>query len=212
MKIILVLPLLLIGLASARLGLRPDGKLDINYLRETYQDGEVETVRNVLESYRKKRENVADMEEKIFLYKYLGVIYAADSLERNKAENCFNQLLVLSPSIELTDMYASTKIQSIFQEVKQEYLRNREYQSHFDAFGHPLTVPAPDSTAKAATAKDSTQSSNQTAAVFEAPKHNRKWLWWGAGLAAAAVGTGVVLWVAQEDPKASPGSHYEGGF
>ncbi|MEO7778890.1 MAG: hypothetical protein ABIY63_15260, partial [Fibrobacteria bacterium] len=123
-------------------GVRRDGKLDQPALSKAYRESEWIPVRNALEGYVNHYEaSKIDIDERIFAYKYLGVIYASDSLTRTRAESYFNRLLELSPNIEIVDMYASKKIIDFFHEVKRDYLNQVAYSSTYDEFGHKIKSP-----------------------------------------------------------------------
>jgi hypothetical protein len=188
-----VAALLLIQLALGDLGLKSDGSLDMPALEATYKEGELEAVKNALESYLKNRGEKATRDERVFAYKYLGVIHAADPDSRTRAESFFNQLFQLTPHIELAGMFVSKNIQALFDEVKRDFERNTEYKSRFDALGHPIASPEP------ATKGDSVKAAPQAEASSSRP--NRKWIWWTAGgfVAAAAAGTANFLAVDGDD-------------
>ena len=182
----------------------PDGKLDMTGIRNTFQDGDLDSVRVMLESFQKQHGSTATRDEKAFTYKYLGVIYAAKTSTRAKAESYFNLLLPLSPNIELTDMYVPKGIESIFENVKNEYLHSQEYNSKFDALGNPKNPVN-----NTPVANPTPQASKPPIAA-EPPK-KKDWIWWTVGGAATvAVGTGVVLMMSQGTSSSSP--HFDGSF
>ncbi len=134
---------LLTGL-FAEAPLVPKSKLDMTSVQVDFREGELDVVKNLLESFLKNQGATATRDEKIFAFKYLGVIYAANANGKEKAESYFNQLLPLAPNIELADMYVSKNIQSIFDEVKREYLHTQDYATNFDAFGNPKAKEKPE--------------------------------------------------------------------
>lgn len=167
--------------ASAAFGFRLDGSLDKNSISKAYFEGDFHRILPPLEAWRNSRV-AKTREDSIFVYKYLSVIYAADSTTRNKAESYMVQLLKLMPTIELVDMYISDNIEAIFKDVQDKFLKQQQYVRHHDDLGRPLT----DSTVT----KDPKQP-----ASFE-PKHNYQWVWWtigGAGLAATVAGGYFIL-------------------
>ncbi len=182
----------------------PNGKLDMTGLRNTFQDGDLDSVKVILEFFQKKHGSTATRDEKAFTYKYLGVIYAANTATRSKAESYFNLLLPLSPNIELNDLYVPKSIQAIFDNVKNEYLHSQEYNSKFDALGNPKNTgnnnPVAGPTAPA----------RKPPVAAEPPKKNT-WIWWTVGGAATvAVSTGVLLMMSQGTSSSS--SHFDGSF
>jgi hypothetical protein len=63
--------------------------------------------------YRQTFPASSTREDSIFVFKYLSVIYAADSTTRLKAESYMVQHLRLMPTIELVDLYISDNIHAI---------------------------------------------------------------------------------------------------
>ncbi len=177
-----------------------DPKLDMKTVQVNFREGELEAVKTLLESFLRKQGASATRDEKIFAYKYLGVIYAANQEERTRAESYFNQLLPLAPNIELADMYVSHNILEIFDKVKREYLHTQDYRAHFDSFGNPK---APEKNGPA------TKQAPKTAQV-EATSNNA-WVWWTvAGV--ATVGAGAAFWAVESGHSSSPANHVTGGL
>lgn len=197
------LPLVLIGLLSGLSRaesalLLPDGHLDMPALRKAYIESEFTSVRTTLESFMKAHKTDATRDEKVFLHIYLGVIYAADSLSSAKAESHFNALLELRPNIELVDMFVPPQIQNMFDRVKHDYLRMKEYNKHYDALGHPLSDSAsapPKPGPKTAT----------TPAVQDSGSGNA-WMWWTLG-GVAAIGAGAGVYFLTSNSPAPRTSH-----
>lgn len=189
-------------------GLRPDGSLDMATLQANYKSGELEQVKEVLETYLKDHGTNITRDERIFAHKYLGVIHAADPAGRMRAESYFHQLLDLSPHIELADMFVSKSIQGIFDEVKQDYKRNQEYGRHFDALGHPIQPKRSDSTNAEKLPKSQPSPEGGTSA--EGSSFNRKALWITGGFVAMAA-AGVVLFYSL-DGEEKPGRKWVGDF
>lgn len=167
------------GLAIAAFGFKLDGTLDKEAISHAYFEGEFHRVLPPLETYRQSFPATATREDSIFVFKYLSVIYAADSSTRGKAESYMVQLIKLMPTIELLDLYISDNIQAIFNNVRQNFIKQQQYVRQHDQYGRPI----PDS-GKAS------------------PRRSRgKWIGWamgGVGTAAAAAG---VYYVLSDDPK-----------
>jgi hypothetical protein len=174
-KITLLLALIIVSLPSgvhAAFGFKLDGTLDKEAISHAYFEGEFGRVLPPLETYRQSFPGNATKEDSIFVYKYLSVIYAADSTTRQKAESYMVQLLKIMPTIELIDLYISDNIEAIFKNVKQSYQQQQDYVHGHDAYGRTKKEPA-------ATGKLKITSSKQ-------------WLLWtvaGVGLTTAVVGT-----------------------
>jgi hypothetical protein len=198
------LPGLVLG---ASFGLTPSGRLDQTTLAKAYKESDWDKVTEVLEGYlRKKGDTKLELEERIFAYKYLGTIYAADSLTHTKSESYYNRLLDLSPSIEIFDLYASKKINDFFETVKRDHERSRNYASKFDSYGraqnpgatqpvrsdstpamiskHPIRQPVP--------AQKETQIRD---------KSSHAWVWWTVGIAAAAGAGATAYYMTNSETK-----------
>ena len=200
----LILFLSVPAIAFGAFGVAPDGHLDKKTLSSAYQESEFEPVRVSVEKYLKQKGDAATREDKIFAFKYLGVIYASDSSSRIRAESYFNRLLDLAPNIELIDMYVSPKIMEIFENIKNERRRNEEYRQKFDAFGNPIKpsiAPSPNSSAKD---QDKLPTDAPlTKAKIQKQESNMNWLWWTIG-GVAVVGAGVGYYMMNNE-QASPG-------
>lgn len=176
-RIACLLLLLKSVLHAGNFGFKFDGTLDKEAISQAYFEGDFDRVRFPLEVYRERFPASATREDSIFVYKYLSVIYAADSTTQHKAEYYMVQLIRLVPTIELVDLYISDNIHAIFKNVKKNYLEQQQYLREHDAFGRPLK----DSTAMA--------------------RPSRKWIGWtlgGVGTAVLATGA-YFLW--KEDGK-----------
>lgn len=172
--------LLLLGsvVHAGSFGFKFDGTLDKEAISQAYFEGDFDRVRFPLEVYRELFPASATREDSIFVYKYLSVIYAADSTTRHKAEYYMVQLIRLVPTIELVDLYISDNIHAIFKDVKKKYLEQQQYLREHDAFGRPL---------------------QDTASVAQP---SRKWIGWtlgGVGTAVLATGA-YYLWKEDEKP------------
>ncbi|HLP43051.1 MAG TPA: hypothetical protein VK465_16205 [Fibrobacteria bacterium] len=163
--------LLFLAEVHAAFGFKIDGSLDKEAISAAYFEGEFNNVLPPLETYRQNFPETATKEDSIFVYKYLSVIYAADTATKARAISCMVQLLKLTPAISLIDLYISDQIQSLFNSVKKDFLEQQKYVRNFDANGYPISRDG------------------------EKPK-SRKWVWWtlgGLGTAAAVTGAIVLL-------------------
>lgn len=165
----------------AAFGFKLDGSLDKEAISYAYFEGEFSRVLPPLENYRLNFPTSAAREDSIFVYKYLSVIYAANSETQAKAESYMVQLLKLMPTIELIDLYISDNIQAIFKRVKADYQGRQEYMQEHDQFGRVKTPKNPGK---------------------GEPTRKSKAIWWvacGVGVAAAA---GAVYFVFEPKPNA----------
>jgi hypothetical protein len=201
---------------SASFGIKKDGKLDQPAITKAYKDSDWDEVRSTLEGYLHRNGDAkVSLDERIFAYKYLGVIFAADSVTRTRAESYFNRLFDLSPTVEIMDMYASKKISDFFREVKRDYQDHKVYANKYDTYGHE-TKPsakdnAPETTAFTPTPNDSMPIlGNNTHRPQPVPKrtgtemtgkNGTGWIWWTAGVVAVpGVGTGVFYLTQEKAP------------
>ena len=118
----------------ASFGFKLDGSLDKPVISKAYFEGDFHRILPPLEAWRTSRA-AKTHEDSIFVYKYLSVIYAADSTTRNKAESYMVQLLKLMPTIELVDMYISDNIEAIFKDVQEKFLKQQQYIRNHDELG-----------------------------------------------------------------------------
>lgn len=101
-------------------GLNSDASLNRPVISKAYFEGDFDLVANALEAFRKMNPNPT-REDRIYAYKYLSVIYAAQPETQAKAESYMYQLLKMMPSIELMDLYISDNIEAIFNNVRMRF-------------------------------------------------------------------------------------------
>lgn len=179
-RIALLLAILLFGASTshASFGQLDNGQLDQKALRTAYLDSEFNNVALVLESFLKANPPNALKVDRIFAFKYLGVIYASDSKQSARAEQNFNRLFELSPNIELIDMFVSPKIQLLFDNVKADLKKRQEYSSQYDELGMPIK-----------------QNKDSIPSPPEKPrKSSRKWIWWTTAGTVVAAGAAYLIW------------------
>ncbi len=182
----------------------PKSKLDMTSLQVDFREGELDVVKNLLESFLKNQGSTATRDEKIFAFKYLGVIYAANANGKEKAESYFNQLLPLAPNIELADMYVSKNIQALFDDVKREYLHTQDYATNFDAFGNPKA------NAKTGVVVKTDKPKTESTSLQSGSGKSHTWMWWVGGITLAAAGTGAII-LATESGSTPSGKAFTGG-
>jgi hypothetical protein len=195
-------------------------KLDFSSIEKSYLDGELQDIKVTLEDFLKENSRTASRQDLIFAYKYLGVIYAADSISQPKAESYFHQLFTLAPRIEIMDLYPSARIQETFRRVKMEFKARAEYADQYDSFGNPVENSAGvDSETASAREKSSRTKAGESSSHSKPPtsttnssssdssprrtsemtqsNHPSLWLWVGG---AALLGGGVFAywWFSQE--------------
>ncbi|HKP97750.1 MAG TPA: hypothetical protein VJ385_18570 [Fibrobacteria bacterium] len=190
MPYLLLLSLLLAPKIHAAFGFNIDGTLNKYDISHAYFEGDFYRILPPLETFRQSYPNPSENDQ-IFTYKYLSVIYAADSSTRKKAESCMVQLVKLMPTIELTDLYVSDDIQALFKNVQTNFLKEQKYVREHDLYGHPRGA-------------DSTLTTTS-----KSRKKSHPVLWWtlgGLGVTAAAATAYFVL-----SESTSPGNHNELG-
>lgn len=179
-------------------------------IKSLYKEGEFEKIRVTLEDFLKKSGKTAEPKEKIFAYKYLGVIYAAEQEGYPLAETYFYQMLKLAPNAHLSDLYVSSAIENVFTKTQIRFQKENRDNLEFDEFGNPLKPADPDvaiaPTKGGATRPirpSKTDSTPPRRPASEKQSTIRVWPWvLGAGVV-MAVG-GYFWYSSQEKPKKEP--------
>src|SRR4051812_15590847 len=83
--------------------------LDTARVRKLYQDGEFDQAIGILETALKEK-RVVDHSDSVFVFKHLGVMYAANESTRERGKYFMLQLLTIEPTARIMDMYASDMI------------------------------------------------------------------------------------------------------
>jgi hypothetical protein len=160
-------------------GFKLDGSLDKEAISHAYFEGDFRRILPPLEAFRTSLAKKTN-DDSVFVFKYLSVIYAADSSTQPKAESYMVQLVKMKPTIELIDLYISDNIEAIFTGVKENYLKQQQYIKNHDLIGNERAA------ASAAAPPQKVRSS--------------KWVWWTVGgVGVAAVVTGG-YYAFHEDP------------
>jgi hypothetical protein len=174
-------------------GLHLDGSLDREKVHEMYMNGDFDKVSDVLEEYRKAHDSL-DQDEKIFVYKYLGVIYCSNPKTRPKGEAFLFSLLQLVPTITLLDMYISDAVESIFDRVRERYAQLAiERRRDADNYRTP-SKPSVRSGAEPAKAAPEPRPAAQVGTETQ----SWAWVYWAAGGAAVASAV-AVYWLASDE-------------
>jgi hypothetical protein len=194
-------------------GIRKDGKIDQPAINLGYKESDWERVVACLEGYlRKHGDSRVSVEERIFAYKYLGVIAAADSLSRVKAESYFTRLIRLSPDIEIVDLFPSEKVLAIFQKSKNDYRNLVNYSVQHDTYGRKMRTvdsqavgnPTPLPSSEKPLAAKVRQPVKQAPHAGQDPgirkdSKTSPMLWWTLGIATVAgLGTGAYYLISQD--------------
>lgn len=208
--------------APSQFGISRDGKLDQPAIARAYKESDWDQVTGALEGYlRRHGDSKVSPEERIFAYKYLGVIYAADSLSRSKAESYFTRLLNLSPKVEILDLFASKKVNELFDQMKFDHDRRSKYSQQFDSYGRESNPSLSSMGQPSPTSFDqSPLDSIPTIAIHtrlpqpvpvrptresSLKTKSKAWVWWTVGIAAAAGAGAGIYYLSSQDtgPKVS---------
>src|SRR5690606_23923044 len=106
-------------------------------IKNLYKEGEFDKIRGTLEAFLKNSGKDAEPMERIFAYKYLGVIYAAEADGYPLAETYFYQMLKLAPNAHLSDLYVSSAIENVFTKAQIRFQKENRDNKRFDEFGNP---------------------------------------------------------------------------
>ena len=156
-------------------------RLDSAKVRKLYLDGEFEAAIAILETGLNEQRPF-NRNDSVFIYKHLGVMYAARYETREKGKFYMHQLLMTEPTAKILDMYASDMIYMIFKNIQDEFASNRVRLDRAEELvrGNGQDEPA-------ASASKPTPTTLQ-------PAHANRTAWIWVGASAAAVGAGIGLY------------------
>jgi hypothetical protein len=161
--------------------------MDTVKLHATYLDGDFDQATRVMEGALKNRKSLTHADS-VFIFKHLGVMYAATPATREKGRYYMAQLIYIEPTAKILDMYASDMIDVIFRKVREEVESK-----------HPVAVkapePAPDTVKPMPPPPPPPQPAPQVA------RGKSKTMFWVTGGAVVAAGTVGLLYVLLDDPK-----------
>jgi hypothetical protein len=164
--------------------------MDTAKLHATYLDGDFDQAIHTMESALKSKKPITHADS-VFIFKHLGVMYAATPATREKGRYYMAQLIYIEPTAKILDMYASDMIYLIFRNVQEEF------ETKHPGLTKPVaavdTVPKPVAAAPA--------TAPAPAPATSAPSSKSKTAYWVAGGAAVAAGTVGLLFVLLDDPK-----------
>lgn len=131
--LILILALLSAFVPGARAGGKaPAGaatnpnptKVDSVLIKKLYMNGDFDQAISILEQDYKTLKTLRH-NDSVFIFKHLGVMYAANYETRERGKMYMHQLLMTEPTAKILDMYASDMIYMIFKNIKDEFDTNR---------------------------------------------------------------------------------------
>jgi hypothetical protein len=172
--------------------------LDYAAVKSYYNDGDFGPAIDILEEFQRTHTTFA-REESLTVYKYLGVMYCADQVTREKGKSYFYKLLKIDPEARILDMYVSIVVQDIFKSTLDELMnapgtprdRTAVQGGKPPAKGETFPVPRPGGPSKESQV---------------AEKKGNAGLWWAAGGLAVAAGIagGYYFYASNADPEKGP--------
>lgn len=170
--------------------------LDTALIHQTYLDGDFDLAIDLIETARKHGGPFSHADS-VFIFKHLGVMYAAKYETRELGKQNMMQLLHTEPSARIMDMYASDMIYMIFKNIQDEFEMSRARLAR--AEGHLRGNQAPGEV------RDSMIGGNARGSrppkgdeVSAANPRSHAWMGWTAGALAAAGGVALYLHLAEE--------------
>lgn len=94
--------------------------MDSTKVHEQYLEGDFDQAIRSLEGHLKTKRPMSH-QESVFVYKHLGVMYAAQQSTRDKGKFYMSELINIEPTAKILDMYASDMIHLIFRNVQEEF-------------------------------------------------------------------------------------------
>ena len=154
-------------------------RLDTTFIHSTYIDGDFDRAVEMLEDAMKYGGPFSH-QDSIFIFKHLGVMYAAKYETRENGKHFMLQLLNVEPTAKIMDMYASDMIYMIFKNIQDEFASSKPSFARPD----PGPNPSPDP---------------------ENPKKKTRYAWvgWTASVVAAAGGIALAIHMMDEEKAVS---------
>lgn len=177
---------------SATLKSTSNQGIDTSHVRKLYQNGDFEPAIAILEEALRSRQ-APEHRDSVFIYKHLGVMYAANEHTRERGKYFMMQLLTIEPTARIMDMYASDMIYMIFRNIQEEFTMNHGMPST----KNPSPSPGP----------DSPSNRNAPGSTPAKPGRGKTYAWVGA--AAVAVGAGVTLYVMSNNAPSDTRKNHE---
>ena len=103
---------------------KPKPLVDTATVRKLYLDGDFEQAIEILETGLKEKRPFSHIDS-VFIFKHLGVMYAAKYETRERGKYFMHQLLMTEPTAKIMDMYASDMIYMIFKNIQDEFDQTR---------------------------------------------------------------------------------------
>lgn len=172
-------------------------KIDSASVRKYYLDGEFEQSIVILETGLKEIHTLRH-NDSVFIFKHLGVMYAARYETREKGKFYMHQLLMTEPTAKIMDMYASDMIYMIFKNIQDEFETNRVRLDNAEqlVMGNNQKSPSPKN--------DSTHGDTipDRQSKLDASGGNAVYWWMGGIALVAGIGGGYYLYSQQSETSA----------
>jgi hypothetical protein len=163
--------------------------MDTATLHSIYLDGDFDQAIKTMEGALKNKRTPLTHADSVFIFKHLGVMYAATPATREKGRYYMAQLIFIEPTAKILDMYASDMIYLIFRNVQEEF-ENK----------HP-NVAKPAAVAVDTTTRPETAPEPVPAAPVARQRSPRKTAYWITGGAVVAVGAIGLVYILLDNPK-----------
>ncbi len=174
--------------------------LDTNDIHAIYTDGDFDKATQVLEKALTDKQ-VFTHADSTFVFKHLGVMYAANESTREKGKYYMMQLLTIEPTARIMDMYASDMIYMIFKNIKDEYDLSRERLQRAEqhvAGNRANPSPAPADSSRVASVIPMDKKQEAKPVEVKTKRNARKYYWLG-GTGLALAGLGVTAFYFMEE-------------
>jgi len=168
-------------------------KVDSAKVHKLYLDGDFDEAIVLLENNLKDTRQYRH-EDSVFIFKHLGVMYAAQYETREKGKYYMHRLLMVEPTAKIMDMYASDMIYMIFKNIQEEFEQNRMQLTLHPTGGGD---PKPDT------------SHSPKPSPKEGSSGGTAWIWTGAAVVTVAAGVGAYF-LLTNDPKTAVHAHTVG--
>lgn len=102
----------------------PRSGLDSGLIRKYYRDGDFARAIPILENALGPQASLTHTDS-VFVFKHLGVMYAASESTRERGKYCMQQLLLIEPTARVMDMYADDMLGMIYRDIQEEHASSR---------------------------------------------------------------------------------------
>lgn len=164
--------------------------LDTVRIHQTYLDGDFDLAIDMIETARKKGTAFSHADS-VFMFKHLGVMYAAKYETRELGKQNMMKLLETEPSARIMDMYASDMIYMIFKNIQDEFEMSRAKLTRAEGHLRGSQGTGSDKNGRGG-------GKPMGGASSEGKPRSHAWVGWTAGALAAAGGVALYFHLADE--------------